>query len=297
MKISVYITSYNQKFLLGEAIESVLAQTLKPAEIIIVDDSSTDGSQELIASYCSIYPDRIVPIYHSQNRGIALSRIDALQKVSGDYVTYLDGDDRYLPTKLEKEAALLLKNSDAQIAFSNNHYISIDGSRIGRWADDNELPPQGYVFCQTFARDFPKGNLFRMELIEYGYWKKIGFHDSNLSMYEDYDMRIRLTKYLKTVYKNELLTEIRRHNKGLSNAPAAEHLKAFEYIYRKNAPLLFDLSAGERKRVEKSLHDWMARFAMRAAREAMAGKGSNLLNIKQILNYYTKMLKCRFDFF
>ena len=116
-------------------------------------------------------------------------------------------------------------------------------------------------------------------------------------MYEDYDMRIRLTKYLKTVYKNELLTEIRRHNKGLSNAPAAEHLKAFEYIYRKNAPLLSDLSAGERKRVEKSLHDWMARFAMRAAREAMAGKGSNLLNIKQILNYYTKMLKCRFDFF
>jgi len=297
MKISVYITSYNQKLFLGEAIKSVLAQTLKPTEIIVVDDCSTDGSQELIASYCSSYPDLIVPVYHSQNRGITPSRIDALQKVSGDYVTYVDGDDRYLPTKLDKEADLLMRNSDAQIAFSNNYYININGSRIGRWVDDNELPPQGYVFCQTFARDFPKGSLFRMELIEYGYLKKIGFHDSNLSLYEDYDMRIRLTKYLRTVYKNEPLTEIRFHDKGLSKASAIEHLRAFEYIYSKNAPLLSDLSAAERKRVEKSLREWMARFAMRAARQAMTRKGSKLLNIKQILKYYAKMLKCRMYFF
>ena len=214
-KISVYITSYNQKKYFIEAIESVLAQTLKPDQVIVVDDGSRDGSQNVISRYADLHPGLILPIYHKKNMGVTKSRIDALRAVTGDYVTYLDGDDRFLPTKLEKELCILLENPHAYIAYSNNYYLKTDGTRAGIWIETDK-PPEGYIFHHTFAREFPKQSLFRMELVNYQAWKAIGFHDPNISIYEDYDMRIRLTKHFQAAYHDEPLSEIRLHGTGLS---------------------------------------------------------------------------------
>ena len=281
MKISVYITSYNQKHYLEEAIESVLAQTLKPCQIVIVDDCSIDGSQELIAGFHSQYPDLITPIYHTQNTGVTQVRIDALQAVTGEYVTYVDGDDRFLPTKLEREANLLRASPHAKIAFSNNFYMTADGIHKGIWADEVK-PPEGNVFCQTFARDFPRRNLFRMELVDYQAWKRVGFQDPNLSMYEDFDMRIRLTKHLQVVYYDEPLTEIRLHYKGLASSKRVRHLEALDYIYRKNKPLLNDLSKAERDYVNRKLGGWIAQVARRASEESL-NEGQRLQAAKLLL--------------
>jgi len=268
MRISVYITSYNQKHYLIEAIESVLNQTLRPFQIIITDDCSTDGSQEVIAGYTSRYPDLITPNYHAQNLGVSQTRIDALRAVTGDYVSRLDGDDRFISTKLEKEARLLSDNPNAQIAFSDHYFMTVDGIHTGVWAG-KESPPQGYVFCQTFARDFPRHSLFKMDLVNYQAWMKVGTYDPNLSLYEDYDMCIRLTKHLQVTYYDEPLSERRIHHLGLSGAKAAQHLAALEYIYRKNKPLLDDLSVFERREVERNLGGWMAAVALQAANEAI----------------------------
>jgi len=298
MTVSVFITSYNQRAFLIEAIQSVLAQSLHPSQIIIVDDCSADGSQEVIGGFVSRYPNLITAIYHTQNQGIAQTRIDALRAVTGDYVTYVDGDDRFLPAKLEKEARLLQRNPDAQIAFSNNYYMTVDGVHTGVWAG-SETPPQGNVFRQTFARDFPKRSLFRMELVEYNAWKKIGFHDPTLHLYEDFDMRIRLTKRYRTVYCDEPLSEIRIHNTGLSKAKAAQHLAALEYIYRKNMPLLDDLSVAERRDAQRKLGDWMAAIARRAARETLDNGRGPLSNRQRAIRYYLKSLKyqpCYLDY-
>lgn len=284
-RISVYITSYNQKNYLLEAIESVLNQTLSPYEVIIVDDCSTDGSQEVIASYASRYPDLITPIYHTHNQGVAQSRIEALQAVTGDYVTYVDGDDRFLPAKLEKEAKLLQENPEVKIAFSNYYYMNADGVRTGVWAD-KEKPPQGDVFRQTFARDFPKRNLFRNELVDYQAWRRIGFHDPNLCIYEDYEVRIRMTKVLRVAYHDEPLAEYRIHNVGLSSAKAAQHLAAFEYIYRKNMPLLDDVGYAERRDIQRKLSEKMAEIAKRAAREEIE-KGNRRASLK----YWLKSIR------
>ena len=167
MNISVFITSYNQRDYLKEAIESVLAQTLPAEQIIVVDDASTDGSQDLIADYAREYPELFTTIYHQQNTGVAQVRIDALNAVRGDYVTYVDGDDWFLPEKLELEAAALESNPEARISFSNNEYVTEDGkTALWVWAE-GEFVPQGDVFWQTVARDFPRRSLFRMELVHY----------------------------------------------------------------------------------------------------------------------------------
>jgi glycosyltransferase involved in cell wall biosynthesis len=268
MKISVYITSYNQKEYLIQAVQSVLSQTLKPSQIVLVDDCSTDGSREVIEGYVSRYADLITPIYHAQNQGVARSRIDGVEAATGDYVSHVDGDDRFLPSKLEKEAALLTDTANAQIAFSDYYYIDDEGSRTGHWTD-SQKPPVRDVFCRTFARDFPKRSLFRNELTERQAWKEIGYYDPNLSLYEDYEMLIRLTKQLRVAYHDEPLSEYRIHEAGLSRARAAEHLAALSYIYEKNKYLLDDLTPEAKTQVESKLREWMARIATRALDEAI----------------------------
>jgi glycosyltransferase involved in cell wall biosynthesis len=290
MKISVYITSYNQKAYLAEAIESVLAQTLAPHQIIIVDDRSTDGSQELIAGYVSRYNDRLQAIYHERNLGVTPSRIDALQAVTGDFVTYVDGDDRFLPTKLEKEAELLYGHPNAQIAFSNFYYLSEDGIRLCTWAD-KKTPPQGNVFSCVFARNFPRRTLFRCELVDYAAWKEIGFHDRNLSLYEDYEMRIRLTKKMSTVYCDEPLSEYRRAKTGLSFTQADRHFVSLNYIYQKNLSLLNDMPPEKRDRLRYKFGEFQAGIAKDASWQIVENSGRSLNGKIAALKYYLNSLK------
>jgi glycosyltransferase involved in cell wall biosynthesis len=288
MRISVYITSYNQKKYLIEAIESVLAQTLRPSQIVVVDDCSTDGSQEVIAGYASRYGDLFTPVFHTTNQGIARTRNDGLRASTGNHVTHVDGDDRFLPTKLENEARLLQDNQDAQIAFSDYYYVDAEGARTGRWAE-REKPPQGDVFCQTFARDFPNHTLFRNALINREAWQDVGLFDPNLALYEDYDMLIRLTRHLRVVYHDEPLCEYRLHEVGLSRARAADHLAALNYIYGKNKPLHDRVDPAAGQEVERKLGAWMARIARRGVEEAIEdareqlGRGHALRKYLQIV--------------
>ncbi|MFZ7125417.1 MAG: glycosyltransferase [Desulfobacterales bacterium] len=265
-KISVFITSYNQKHFLTEAIDSVINQSLKPYEILIVDDASSDGSRKLIESYAKQYPGWIKPIYHTHNTGVTQVRIDALSSVTGDYVTYVDGDDRFLPEKLEKEYATLLKNPDASIVFSNNYYMDADGKHTDIWIE-NEQPPQGNVFFQTFSRLFPKESLYRMEMVDYHAWRKVGFHEPDLPIYEDFDMRIRMTRQLRVCYCDEPLSEIRFHGIGLSSLSAAMHLECLDYVYQKNRYLLQDIASTDRKIAERRFRILTNSTAARIQRE------------------------------
>ena len=232
MKISVYITSYNQKEYLREAIDSVLKQTLTPFEIIIVDDCSSDGSQKLIEEYAKKFKF-IKYFFHKKNRGVSQVRFTALSNVKGDFVTYLDGDDVYLPNKLEIESNLLKDNS-SDVAFTNNMYVNPDNLNDIKWIwAANKIKLNSNLFAQTIARDFPRRSLFRMELINYELLKEVGFHDVNLKIYEDYDLRIRLAKKAKISCSIEPTSKIRISKKGLSKANKEEHIKAYQYIYNK----------------------------------------------------------------
>ena len=289
MKISVYITSYNQKEYLIEAVDSVLAQTLKPHQIIIVDDASEDGSQEVIAGYFSRYPDVISAVYHQENRGVAGTRNDALKAVTGDYVTSLDGDDRYLPNKLELETQRLDSVPDAQVVFSNYYVIDAQGYRIEKWASGKL--PEGEIFCQVFGRDFPKRRLFRDELVHFPSWKKIGFFDPSLRVYEDYDMRIRLTQQLKATYTNRCLTEHRRLESGLSKLNAELFLETFSYIQQKNQHLLEHLSQDDQDYVQSKLDEWKAVLLRNIGREALRKTPEHSPDRVLALRYYWRALK------
>lgn len=282
--VSVCITSYNQRAYLIEAIESVLAQSQLPDEIIVADDASTDGSQKVILDYARQYPGLIRYVFQDQNVGFPANKSDALRQVRTDLVTWLDGDDRYLPQKLEREVEAYKQRGEVSVIYANLYYIDPSGRRTGIWADPEEdVLPEGDIFCEVFARAFPKGSLFQNELIETCCLKTVGLFDPSLPIYVDWEWRIRMAKQYQAAYCPEPLVEYRRHPGGISNADAGQHLDTALRIVAKNRHLLDDLAPTERRMIDRRLRHWFGYLGSRAARQEAVR-----WNRRKALRYWTQ---------
>jgi len=118
--ISVIIPTYNHGSVVGEAIQSVLEQTLSDYEIIVVDDGSTDNTREVVRSFS----DKRIRYVYQENRGRSSARNHAISLAQGKYVAFLDSDDLFLPTKLEKQVACMEKNPN--VLLSHTSYIRVN---------------------------------------------------------------------------------------------------------------------------------------------------------------------------
>jgi glycosyltransferase involved in cell wall biosynthesis len=284
MKISVFVTSFNQKYYLVEAIESVLTQTFQPFEIIIVDDCSTDGSQEVIREYAQAYPDLIRPFYHERNLGIPKNKSFALEQVKGELVTYLDGDDRFLSKKLEMELETFKHHPEAPIVYSNVYYLVEEKKQRIKWYQGKTSPPTGNVFKETFAREFPRGSLFRNELIAYPCLQETGFFNPDFAMYHDWDLRIRLTKRFKVTYCPTLLAEYRVHSEGISRSDPERHIDELIRVYVRNHSLLDSLSEADHVAIMQSLTTRFIQLNRQAINRQAAGPRAQIAALQRQLN-------------
>lgn len=112
--VSVMIAVYNNAAYLGEAIESVLGQSYEPVELVVVDDGSDDGSGDVAKSYLP----KVRYEFHDR-RGIGASRNRALELSSGDYLAFLDADDRYLPHTVERQMATFEAHPSLDVVFAS----------------------------------------------------------------------------------------------------------------------------------------------------------------------------------
>jgi teichuronic acid biosynthesis glycosyltransferase TuaG len=128
--VSIITPTFNAQRFLQQTIESVQAQTHKNWEMIVVDDRSRDDTWELASSLAQSDP-RIKPIRHQQNQGAAAARNTGLAAAQGALVAFLDGDDLWLPHKLERQ---LLQMREDEIFFSYTAFrrINEDGTMVGR---------------------------------------------------------------------------------------------------------------------------------------------------------------------
>ncbi|HYZ50349.1 MAG TPA: glycosyltransferase [Nitrososphaeraceae archaeon] len=120
MKISAVITLYNLEKYIDDAIQSVLRQTRQPDEIIVVDDCSTDGSANIVGKY----RDRIIYIRQEKNIGALKNSLSGLKAATGDIVAFLDGDDVWMPEKLEKIEKEFLQ--DEEVVLVSHDFIQVD---------------------------------------------------------------------------------------------------------------------------------------------------------------------------
>lgn len=131
--VTIICTNYNKGDAIAEAIESFLMQqTSFPVEILVIDDASTDGSQDIVRYYCEHYPDRITGVFQESNKGIAQTWRDSCKIALGNYIARCDGDDYWIdPLKLQKQVDLLeslpnceWSNTDFDILLPGGAYIA-----------------------------------------------------------------------------------------------------------------------------------------------------------------------------
>jgi glycosyltransferase involved in cell wall biosynthesis len=118
-KVSVIIPTYNSASYIIEAVESVLNQTYKDFEVIVVDDGSTDNTHTLLEPYL----DRIMYRFQ-ENRGESIARNEGIRIAQGEYITFLDSDDWWMPSKLERQVPLMEAIPEAVLAYA--YSITVD---------------------------------------------------------------------------------------------------------------------------------------------------------------------------
>ena len=119
--VSIIMPSYNTAKYIAETVQSVLAQTYQDWELIIVDDCSTDDTDEVVKPFLS--DSRIRYLKNEKNSGAAVSRNRALREAKGKWIAFLDSDDLWMPEKLEKQIAFMEENG---YHFSYTDYMEID---------------------------------------------------------------------------------------------------------------------------------------------------------------------------
>jgi glycosyltransferase involved in cell wall biosynthesis/peptidoglycan/xylan/chitin deacetylase (PgdA/CDA1 family) len=209
--VSVVIPCYNQAHFLAEAIESVLAQSYPRVEIVVVDDGSPDNTREVAARY----PE--VRYVRQENQGLAAARNTGLRHSRGEYLVFLDADDRLLPEAVEAGLRQLRTHPECAFTFGKWKSIAANGSPLAR----TPPPPfavQGdpYIFLlQCNHIQMHATVLYRRSVFEV-----VGVFDPSLNASEDYDLYLRITRQYPVCAHATIVAEYRRHGSNMTHDPA-----------------------------------------------------------------------------
>jgi glycosyltransferase involved in cell wall biosynthesis len=208
MKVSVCIPTYNQAAYLEQAIRSCVAQTLKPFEIIVYDDHSTDETPQVLKKLAEQI-DYLTVLRHEKNMGISRNVDACLRAARGDFVVRLDSDDFLAPLYVERLAGLLTNNLGAAYA----HAAVREVDQEGRFLRQRQLARKpGFQNCIAALKASAKGFkvaanilIFRKSALE-----KVGYIASKVNFAEDYYLVAALAAAgYGNVYVNEILSYYR----------------------------------------------------------------------------------------
>jgi glycosyltransferase involved in cell wall biosynthesis len=209
--ISVIIPTYNRANLIEKAIKSVLKQTYQDFEIIIVDDGSTDNTEEIIRGF----KDKRVKYIkkYKMNRGISVARNIGIKIARGKYIAFLDSDDEWFPEKLNKQIKILQDGSpELGVVYSISCYIDESGKNINKLRNSKKV--EGYIYEDLLGKNYvgtPSTVLIRKECFH-----QVGLFDDLLNAQEDWDMWIRIAKYYRFALIKIPLVKYRLHSNQLS---------------------------------------------------------------------------------
>lgn len=192
--VSVVIATYNMAKYLGEAVESVLSQTYTNVEIIIVDDGSTDDTSALVTRWAN---DRRVRCIRQRNLGQSRAKNQGISLAAGEYVAFLDADDRWTPRKLEQQIVLFNEHPDVAVVYSDKQLIDEYGDKL---KGGEAKCPQGRITSDLLVDNYVNfgSAVVRREVLE-----EFGGFDETLPMSIDYDLWLRIS----TVYEFRCVEE------------------------------------------------------------------------------------------
>lgn len=244
-KVSVIIPTYNYGRYLIEAVESVLNQTYKDFELIVVDDGSTDNTREVLKPYLH----RLRYMYQ-ENQGISAARNRGFQESTGEYIAYLDADDVWLPEKLAKQIPLLDEDPSLGFVCGATHEMDQDGKIF-------HLRNKPRRSEDTFESLFRKNFIPTLTVvIRRSCLETVGGFDTSLPLSQDYDMWLRLAKRYKFVYWNIPLAKYRVHANNISKNQSQRLRSHLKIISKKE--ISGDMSWLKRRIRKAKVYDYFA---------------------------------------
>lgn len=184
--VSVIIPTYNRANLIKRSIDSILDQTYTDFEIIIVDDGSTDNTNEIIEQYTD---ERIRYIRHKINKGAPGAMNTGIKNSKGDFLSFQGSDDKWLPEKLQKEM-LIFKESSSDVGVVYSGIWSIEKNERKYKPDSNIQKKEGRIHNELLKGNFVNG----LSSIKKECFEKCGLFDENLFGLEDWELYIRISK-------------------------------------------------------------------------------------------------------
>lgn len=206
-KISVIMTAYNEEKYIGEAIESILNQTFSNFELIIVNDGSTDNTNEIVESFND---SRIIILNNDTNLGTAASANKALKVASGEYIARADADDIYHPDRFARQLEIFEKKPEINMCGSWIELLYQDGRKaIIQYRKEDEYFKSFILFGPHIAH---ATLMIKRSVIE----KQKIFYNENYLLAEDYEWYSRLFEHVKVYNIQEVLMTYRIHKNGLT---------------------------------------------------------------------------------
>jgi glycosyltransferase involved in cell wall biosynthesis len=246
-EITVIIPAYNAERTVGIAVDSVLAQTFADFELLVIDD----GSQDETADVVTARDDRRVRCVRTENGGVSVARNRGLELAAGSYVAFLDADDAWQPTKLERQHLALTENPHVGLSFASAHFV------------DDDLRPVG-LHVAVVRPDYSEallleGNILAGSassvMVRTSVMKQVGGFDPSLSLCADWDLWLRTSVVTKFVPVHETLVLYRRLPGTMSSDPKVLERDTFALLDKFYADGASAAYSGLRKRAYAN--QWM----------------------------------------
>jgi alpha-1,3-rhamnosyltransferase len=260
-RVSVVVPSYNHAPFIERTLRSIFSQTFVPAEIMVIDDGSSDGSPEIIET---VLHDCPVPceFVATQNRGLSATLNEGFARTRGDYFAYLGSDDLWLPDFLKARVSLLESRPDAVLGYGHAYFIDEQNAIIDSTADWASYADGNVreMLLHTTAPMSPTV-LYRRKALEQHQWNE----DSKL---EDYDLYLRLSAEGPFAFDPAILSAWRRHSSNVSwdqTLMLEEQLQA-----QRNAALRFGLTDSEIEKLQRATRFRRAEDFLRVGQKSKA---------------------------
>jgi glycosyltransferase involved in cell wall biosynthesis len=204
--VSVIIPTHNRAHIIPQTIDSVLAQTFRDFEIIVIDDGSTDDTSAVLQKR---YGEKITCI-RTKNCGLSAARNRGITAARGQYIAFLDDDDAWLPDKLKLQTALMQNNPSLGLVYCGCYTIAADDTVI------SETRPlkRGELFEDLLRSNDIVGSASAV-LVAGSLFSKAGCFDETLTACEDWDMWIRIARDFPIDFIDKPLVMVRRHHTSM----------------------------------------------------------------------------------
>ena len=265
--VTVVIPAYNSARYIGQALDSVHAQTFSDYEVIVVNDGSRDRDE-----LEQVLRDHPLPvIYLSQeNKGVSAARNAAIRIAKGEFYAQLDADDQWTPDYLEVQLKVLSDNPDVALVYPNATIISDDSDT--RLEFMNVSPSHGEVNFESLVRQqctVMTSVTARMDAI-----RKAGMFDENLRTVEDFDLWLRVVKNVgRIVYHRRPLVLYRRHQGSLSS-DGVTMLRNLLAVFEKCTGA-FDLTPAEKRTLNAEIVQNRAKLRLFEGKRALSTGGAS----------------------